>query len=405
MKNDQEQEAAKGRRKAPKALQNSSLSKDGAWRTFKDVPCLAQYKGAKFYVRKRINGTVYRRSLETEVFTVARERISKVVDEILAEIANPPSEPSLSPDSPKTIVPVTVGDGIEKHRARTVAGPYKKQTHRYYETCHKRLKAIWPELAGLPIAGVTEDQCLAWATKERGEVSTNFFNNLLSFLRHALAAAIEMHKNQTGSVIMNPASTLKRSKKGRRGAMSLPDNETFRQVLQKIRDRGSRQAEDCIDLAEFLAYSGARVYSEAAWVTWRDVDWEKMELTFRGSPENGLKWRQPGETRVLGINKSLEVILRRLETKQPKRKPTDRILKVKCCDTQLQWACDKLEIPPLTHHKLRHWFGTRCAEEGVGPEVIGEFLGHRDRGVTALREYVEPSQKHVKKVALKLALN
>jgi hypothetical protein len=54
---------------------------------------------------------------------------------------------------------------------------------------------------------------------------------------------------------------------------------------------------------------------------------------------------------------------------------------------------------------LRHWFGTRCAEEGVGPELIGEFLGHRDRGVTALKDYVEPSQKHIKSVAIKLALN
>jgi integrase len=254
------------------------------------------------------------------------------------------------------------------------------------------------------ITAVSEDMCLAWATKERGAVSTNYFNNLLSFLKQVLEAAIAMHMERTSVLIANPASTIKRSPKRRRGTLDLPDKALFQKVLEAIRERGSRDAEDCIDLAEFLAYSGARVYSEAAWVKWQDVDWKNMELTFRGDPENGLKWRQPGETRVLGINKSLERLLRRLEANQPSRKPNDNVLKVKACDGQLEWACLKLGIPKLTHHKLRHWFGTRCAEEGVGPEVIGEFLGHRDRGVTALKDYVEPSQKHIKSVAIKLAL-
>jgi integrase len=53
---------------------------------------------------------------------------------------------------------------------------------------------------------------------------------------------------------------------------------------------------------------------------------------------------------------------------------------------------------------LRHWFGTRCAEEGVGADVIGEYMGHRDHGVTALKEYLEPSQQHLAKVARKLTL-
>jgi hypothetical protein len=39
-----------------------------------------------FYLRKRINGEVYRRSLETNVFSVARERIPAKVKEIIDEI-------------------------------------------------------------------------------------------------------------------------------------------------------------------------------------------------------------------------------------------------------------------------------------------------------------------------------
>lgn len=59
------------------ALQNSTVSKDGNWSTFEEVPYLMQYKGAAFYLRKRINGNVYTRSLKFDVFSVAHERIPK----------------------------------------------------------------------------------------------------------------------------------------------------------------------------------------------------------------------------------------------------------------------------------------------------------------------------------------
>ncbi len=408
MENIQDQKKVAGQRKVAKALQNSTVSKDGTWRTFKDVPCLTQYNGGMFYLRKRIKGDVFCRSLETDVFSVARERMSAKVEEILAEIAKPAKSgapTTTAGNAAPASAPVTVEDGILKHTSRLGANPYKKQSRRYHATCQKRLLAIWPELSALVISGVTEEMCLAWATKERGEVSANYFNNMLSFLRQVFAAAIAVHKERTGVLISNPAMGIKRTPKRRRPTLDLPDTILFEKILETIRQRGSRQAEDCIDLIEFLAYSGARVYSEAAWVKWQDIDWGKMELTLRGDPDNGLKWRQPGETRAVGINQSLEKMLRRLESKQPNRKPTDFIFKVTSCDGQLEWACKKLKIPQLTHHKLRHWFGTRCAELGVGPEVIGELLGHRDRGVTALKEYVEPSKKHVMKVAIGLALN
>lgn len=394
------------RRKVAKAVENSTISKDGLWRAFKEVPCLVQRKTGMFYLRKRINGEVYRRSLETEVFSVARERMPAKLEEILAEIATPAKSSAPTAVAGTAVpVPVTVEDGILKHTSRLGANPYKKQSRRYHATCQKRLLSIWPGLSALLISGVTEEMCLAWATKERGEVSANYFNNMLSFLRQVFAAAIAVHKERTGVLISNPAMGIKRTPKRRRPTLDLPDKILFEKILETIRQRGSRQAEDCIDLIEFLAYSGARVYSEAAWVKWQDIDWGSMELTLRGDPDNGLKWRQPGETRAVGINQSLEKVLRRMESKQPNRKPTDIIFKVTSCDGQLEWACKKLKIPQLTHHKLRHWFGTRCAELGVGPEVIGELLGHRDRGVTALKEYVEPSKKHVMKVAIGLALN
>jgi hypothetical protein len=79
----QESEKTAGRRKVAKALQNSIVSMDRNWRTIEEVPCLMQYKGEAFYLRKRINGNVYTRSLKTDVFSVARERIPNKVREII----------------------------------------------------------------------------------------------------------------------------------------------------------------------------------------------------------------------------------------------------------------------------------------------------------------------------------
>ena len=120
-----------------------------------------------FYLRKRINGEVYRRSLETNVFSVARERIPAKVKEIIDEIEKKghPDVP-VSPAAP--ITPVMVSDGILKHKSRLAANPFKKLTRSYYVTCEKRLLTIWPGLPKLPISGVTEE--CAWSGPQRSAV-------------------------------------------------------------------------------------------------------------------------------------------------------------------------------------------------------------------------------------------
>jgi len=121
MDNIQESAKTAGRPKVARAVENSTVSKDGVWRTFKEVPWLAQRKAGMFYVPKRIDGEVYRRSLETHVFSIARARIPKKVQQILDEIANAAkADASAKPDAAQQVVPVTVGDGINKSLERVL---------------------------------------------------------------------------------------------------------------------------------------------------------------------------------------------------------------------------------------------------------------------------------------------
>jgi len=63
---------------------------------------------------------------------------------------------------------------------------------------------------------------------------------------------------------------------------------------------------------EFLAYRGLRVKSEAIWVKWEDIDWERKELIVRGHPETGTK---NGEIRRVPLIMDMEKLLSRLKGK------------------------------------------------------------------------------------------
>ena len=56
---------------------NERLSPDGKWLSFPKVPNLLQYvQTGGFYGRTKVNGKVFRKSLETDVFTVAKLRLA-----------------------------------------------------------------------------------------------------------------------------------------------------------------------------------------------------------------------------------------------------------------------------------------------------------------------------------------
>ena len=49
----------------------------------------------------------------------------------------------------------------------------------------------------------------------------------------------------------------------------------------------------------------------------------------------------------------------------------------------LEHACDKMGIPRIHPHQLRHYFATRTLEHGAKLEVISKILGHENVGITA----------------------
>ena len=150
------------------------------------------------------------------------------------------------------------------------------------------------------------------------------------------------------------------------------------------------------DMIEFLAYSGMRAFSEAPWVTWEDVDWQRKEIVVRGSPETGTKNR---EIRRIPLIPDMESLLTRL---QGSGHPSGRILQVQKCQGALTRACQKLGIPRITHHDLRHLFATRCIESGVDIPTVARWLGHKDGGALAMKVYGHLRNQHSQEMAKKV---
>lgn len=125
--------------------------------------------------------------------------------------------------------------------------------------------------------------------------------------------------------------------------MSLPEPAQFHALLDVVRS-GSSWGPDAADLIEFLAYSGARLYTEALWVTWGDVDLDRKEIIIRGDSETHTKnW----EVRRVPILPNMEALLDRMRTAIMARghSVSGRILKVSQCAVSPQKACSKLGLP------------------------------------------------------------
>ena len=147
---------------------------------------------------------------------------------------------------------------------------------------------------------------------------------------------------------------------------------------------------------EFLAYSGLRAFSEAAWVTWNDIDWNRREIVVRGDPGSGTK---NSEVRRLPILPDMERLLRSFEARNPHRKAADYILTTKECRGALARACQRIGILRITHHDLRHLFTTLCIESGVDIPTVSRWLGHEDGGALAMKVHGHLRNQHSQEMA------
>lgn len=363
------------------------LSKDGKWRSFPRVPHLLQYVSSEsYFARVKIRGKIVRQSLETTVWSVAQ---LKLVDFLKAKHAEPLA-------SPKPSLPFK--EAVQMFEARVDGdSSMKASSKKYRRLCIWKIKDTWPELWNRELEAITIPECRAWASRVKEQIASQYFNNVIGTLRLILDEGIEEQKRTGGAILENPASLLSRAPI-RQKTLKLPEKEHFKSIVVAVRD-GSSWGPKAADLIEFLAYSGLRLYTEAQWVTWADIDSQQGEIVVRGHPETLTK---NGEVRRVPIIEDMERLLNRMRQERGSVKIGDKVLQVSECPVSLTKACTKIGIPRITHHDLRHLFATRCIESGVDIPTVARWLGHKDGGALAMRTYGHLRNEHSQAMAKKV---
>jgi integrase len=359
-------------------------SKQSQWANSPVANLVRYVPSGIYFARARVSGKLIRRSLKTDVLSVAQLRLS---DLLKAERQGVESRASVSRGK------MTFGDALGIYASRLEAKVELKPSAKLYrQKCIEALVKSWPGLREMDVRKISERECLNWAARYGAKYSPSVYNNTVGTLRHILDISIA-----EGARYGNPAMIVKKAKI-RQKALTLPEHEQFLGLVEAIEHGGAWCSHDCADLVRFLAFGGFRK-GEAETITWADCDLDKGEIIVRGDPETGTKnW----SIRRVPMIPDMRELLERLRAQRPEDPPQSPVMRVQECQGAINSACKKLGIARFTHHDLRHLFATRCIESGVDIPTVSRWLGHKDGGALAMKVYGHLRDQHSVSMAQKV---
>ena len=252
-----------------------------------------------YYARIRIRGKLLRKSLATDLISVAKLRLGDLEK---TERQAGESKESVADGR------MTVGQAMDILRERVAGDPsLKPRTKEYYRERILALSKSWSDLPQLELRRITKSECLNWAARIGVKSSPTAFNHTIGILRAVFEIGVE-----SGARYDNPARFIKRVSE-RPKKLVLPDFTQFQKFVQEIEASGSGFSKPCASLVRFLAFGGFRK-SEAANVQWQDCDVAKGEIVVRGDPVTGTKNR---EIRKVPMIPDMVELLGRLRLERP----------------------------------------------------------------------------------------
>ncbi len=338
----------------------------------------------KYFARVRVKGKLIRRSLKTDVLSVAKLRLDDLQkkERTLAEAEDRIQNGRMKFSEAATLVEQSIAANAS----------LKPRTKAYYKERLVQLYKTWPGLAERLVRSVSARECEAWATKFRSNNSPTNYNHTASLLRRVFEKGIEF-----GASYVNPAEKLSHAKEKSK-ELQLPEPRHFTGLIAHIERARNGYDAPSANLVKFLAFGGFRI-TEAKNVTWQDVDFERERITVRGAPETGTK---NSEIRFVPMIPEMRTLLERLRSERADEAPSNSLMTVGDCRKALASGCKKLGIPEITHHDLRHLFATRCIESGVDIPTVSRWLGHKDGGALAMKTYGHLRDEHSVNMAKKV---
>ncbi len=333
------------------------------------VANLIRYKASGIYfARVRVRGKLFRQSLHTTVMSVAKLRLRDFISGKQEDMGDAVMTGKM-----------TVGNCVTILRERLDGQQDIKEGAKVYRRkCIEALLKSWPALESMPVGKVGKEDCLDWA-KRFADYSPSVFNNTIGTLRMILEVAVEK-----GARAQNPARFLTKKRVVLR-KLTLPSPRQFDEFVTAIQDAGAWCSQECADLVRFMAFGGFRK-TEAANITWEDVDFDKGQINVRVTKN--------GEARYVPMIGDMRQLLERLLSERSEQAGTEPVMKIRECQKAMDRAARVVGMKRITHHDLRHLFATRCIESGVDIPTVSRWLGHKDGGALAMKVYGHLRDQH-----------
>ena len=181
--------------------------------------------------------------------------------------------------------------------------------------------------------------------------------------------------------------------------MALPSKDKCRELIEEIRKPLCGWSSDTADLIEGIIYSGVR-RKEARLMAPEHV---RLDLGLLCLPAGITKGRKGArKARNIPIIPGTEAFWRRLAANAQNEPRSGFLFKVSEATETLARSCEKIGIPKLTHHQLRHYWATLALESGASPKLVAEWLGHQDGGVLVMKRYTHVRTEYSREAAQRL---
>jgi integrase len=320
----------------------------------------------QYHARVRIGGRLYRRTLGTDDYQLARRKLSDFKRDLGRTDAR----------AGKT----TFGAVLDKF-AQTIGG-LSASSQKDKRAIIAKLKSTWLGIDALPVRLLKPSDVSAWLSRHCGDKGASYYNSVLTVIRDAFELAV-----RDRIIADSPAAHLKYRKREQPIRLS-PSFEEFKAIVASIRaQKLNREAEQSADFVEFIGLSGLG-QAEIRSLTRADVDLDAGRIiTYRHKTRQGF---------AVPIYPQLQPLVEKL----CKDKAHDaRLFKHDDAAKALTNACKRLGLPPFSHRSLRRMFIIRAIEKGVDVKVIAEWQGLRDGGRLILQTYSHVRRPHSQRMA------
>jgi integrase len=335
---------------------------------------LVRHKGGKIYLRAKVKGKVIRVSLETSDLRIAKIKR----DDRLAGMRTA----ALAKESNTTVR--TLGDAVSVVSGRLLAQPQlAAPTLKYY----RQMITILNETLPVTVHGRTwtAGEAANWWARVAGKYACQRANNVLGVGKMVGKLLVEM-----GLRLDDPTAKLKRLKIARKNLV-IPSRGEIEAIVESIRGQRKAHSEESANYVAFIAFAGCR-HGQAKAFTWEHVhaDWIDFPAGVTGT--------KGAASRRLPISPPLRAVLDAMRPEVAK----GPIFQIRTPRIALDNACERLGVPHLRIHDLRHFFATYALECGVDAMTVAKWLGHKDGGVLVLKTYCHLRDEHSLSSAQKL---